>query len=95
MPAYVIFTREKTRNAAEIEQYKQLTPASFAGFNPTFRVTHGRYEVLEGPPTETVMMIEFPTYEEAMAWYASPAYQKASEHRFLGADYRCIIVEGV
>jgi hypothetical protein len=29
MPAYVVVTREKTRDAAEIEQYKHLTPPSF------------------------------------------------------------------
>ena len=41
------------------------------------------------------MMLEFPTFREARAWYDSPAYQAASEHRFNGADYRAIIVEGV
>jgi hypothetical protein len=29
MPAHVVITREKTRDAAELEQYKQLTPPSF------------------------------------------------------------------
>jgi hypothetical protein len=42
-----------------------------------------------------MMMLEFPTFGEATAWYNSPAYQVASEHRFMGADYRAIIVEGV
>jgi uncharacterized protein (DUF1330 family) len=42
-----------------------------------------------------MMMLEFPSFGEATAWYHSPAYQAASEHRFKGADYRAIIVEGV
>jgi hypothetical protein len=29
MPAYVVITREKTRDAAELEQYKNLAPPSF------------------------------------------------------------------
>jgi uncharacterized protein (DUF1330 family) len=41
------------------------------------------------------MMLEFPTFETAKAWHSNPAYQAASEHRFKGADYRTVIVEGV
>jgi len=41
------------------------------------------------------MMMEFPTFREARAWCDSKAYQAASQHRFKGADYRTIIVEGV
>ena len=29
MPAYVILTREKTRNEAKLKEYRQLVPASF------------------------------------------------------------------
>jgi uncharacterized protein (DUF1330 family) len=32
--------------------------------------------------------------EAAKAYYHSPAYQEAVRHRFLAADYRCILVEG-
>jgi hypothetical protein len=40
-------------------------------------------------------MLEFPTFEEAKAWYSNPAYQAASAHRFKGADYRTIVIDGV
>ena len=32
---------------------------------------------------------------EAKAWYDSPAYREAREHRFRGADYRAILFEGL
>ena len=32
MPAYVVVTREKTRDAAELEQYKQLVTMYFSAF---------------------------------------------------------------
>jgi uncharacterized protein (DUF1330 family) len=95
MAAYVVITREKTRNAAPLEQYKQLAPASFNQYPVTFRAYHGRHEVLEGAAIEDIIILEFPSYEEAEAWYHSPAYQAASEHRYQGADYRCILVDGV
>jgi hypothetical protein len=37
----------------------------------------------------------FPSFDEAKAWYDSPAYREVREHRFRGADYRAVIVEGL
>jgi uncharacterized protein (DUF1330 family) len=65
------------------------------GFPITRRAVYGRHEVLEGPPTEGVVILEFPSFDEAKAWYGSAAYSEARAHRLLGADYRCILVEGV
>ena len=41
MPAYVVVTREKTRHAAELEQYKQLAPPSFKEHPAIIRAIHG------------------------------------------------------
>jgi hypothetical protein len=62
--AYVIFLKERTRRPAEIETYKQMAPAGMAGHPVTFRMTHGRKEIAEGPEFED-MMPEFPSFEEA------------------------------
>jgi uncharacterized protein (DUF1330 family) len=94
MAAYVVFTRERTRNAAQMDQYKLRVPASFQQHPATIRAIHGRHEVLEGPAIEEIIILEFPTYDEAKAWYQSPEYQAACEHRFQGGDYRCILTEG-
>jgi uncharacterized protein (DUF1330 family) len=51
--------------------------------------------VLEGPVAEGVAIAEFPSLEEARQWYESPAYQAAAQHRFKGATYRGLIVEGI
>jgi uncharacterized protein (DUF1330 family) len=95
MVAYVIFIKEQTHNQGELDLYKERAPAALAGHPITFRIAQGHKEVVEGPDFEDLMTLEFPTFREARAWYDSPAYQAASEHRFKGADYRAIIVEGV
>ena len=95
MAAYVIFIRERVRNQAAIESYKKMAPAGMAGFPVKVHAAYGRKEVLEGPEVEGVVILEFPTFEEAQNWYHSPQYQAAAEHRFLGADYRAIIVQGL
>ena len=40
------------------------------------------------------LAVTTPDMEKARAWYHSPAYQEAARHRFAGAVYRGLIVEG-
>lgn len=95
MAAYVIFIRDKTTDAAELATYSGLASGSMAGHKITPHVVYGPHEVLEGPNVEGVVVISFPTKEEAKAWYESDAYTAARQHRFKGAEYRAILVQGV
>jgi len=95
MPAYVVITREKTRNPSPLDQYRQHVPPSFQKHPAKFRAIHCRHEVLEGSAIEDIIILDFPSYEDAKAWYHSPEYQAACEHRFQGGDYRCIITDGL
>ncbi len=95
MTAYVVFTREKTINAEELQTYGAMARESFASHPMTPLVRYGNFEMLEGDPIEGVAIVSFPTVEEARAWYYSPAYQKAASHRWACAQYRGFIVEGV
>ena len=92
--AYAVVIREKTRNTVKLEEYRKMIPAIFQKHPATFLAIHGRSEVLEGPKSEDIIIIEFPSYEAAQAWYHSTEYQEACEHRFQGGDYRFIITEG-
>jgi uncharacterized protein (DUF1330 family) len=95
MTAYVVFTREKTRDAEQLAAYSKKAGATLAGHPVKALVAYGKYEVLEGSAIEGAVVLEFPTMEAAKAWYDSPAYKEARELRFKGADYRCVIVQGV
>ncbi|MEW4531462.1 MAG: DUF1330 domain-containing protein [Maioricimonas sp. JB045] len=95
MPAYAIFIREKTRNSAALEEYTPRAAASMAGRSMKVLAAYGAQQVLEGPSAEGVVIVEFPSMEEAEDWYNSSAYREAREHRFRGADYRAILVDGV
>jgi uncharacterized protein (DUF1330 family) len=94
MSAYVIFIRETTTDAAEMQLYAQTAPAARAGHDITRVAFYGALDVLEGPPTEGVAILRFNDMDAARAWYNSPAYQEAREHRFKGAEYRLLLVEG-
>jgi len=95
MAAYFIFTRESTSDPKELETYSKMAPATLAGHPVKPHVAYGHHEVVEGPEIEGVVILEFPTIEAAKAWYNSPAYREAREHRFKGAKYTAVIVQGV
>lgn len=95
MSAYAVFLRDKIRDPEEMKAYSAKVRPSFEGYDPNFLVRLGRHEVMEGPDTLGVVVIEFSDFETAKAWYGSAEYAEARHHRHLGGDYRCIIVEGV
>ena len=95
MATYVVFTRESTKDAAEMKTYSQKVGPTLAGHPIKVLAAYGKQEVLEGPPVEGVVILEFPSMKAAKAWYDSPAYREVREHRFRGAEYRAVIVEGV
>ena len=95
MTAYVVFTRERTRDDAEMAAYAPMAAASAAGHPIKALAAYGACETLEGAPIEGAVIVEFPDTAAAKAWYGSPAYQSAVKHRFLGGDYRVFITEGL
>lgn len=95
MAAYMVFTRESTRDAAELATYSQNVGPTLSGHPVEVLAAYGRQEVVEGPAVEGVVILQFPSFEAAKAWYDSPAYRKVREHRFRGAEYRAVIVEGL
>ena len=95
MAAYIVFMRDKMRDPAEFAQYMDAVPPTFAGHTVRPLALYGKLETLEGPPIEGAVVAEFPTYDEALTWYRSPAYQEAVQHRFKAGDYRVFVTEGL
>ena len=94
MPAYVVLFREsEVRDPAEMEKYrsKGSDPTKY-GLKPL--AVYGAQTPLEGSPPDGVVVLEFPDVASAKAWYYSPEYQDAAQHRLKAADYRGVIVEG-
>ena len=95
MAAYFVAIREAVLDAGELAKYGELAGQSAAGHRLTVRASYGQFRLLEGAPIEGAVILEFPTFKEAEAWYDSPAYQAAVVHRFRGAKYQTFILEGV
>ena len=95
MSVYMIFTREETLDEQEMVTYSQGAMATLAGHDVNVLAAYGAHEDLEGPSTEGSVVLKFPTAEAAKAWYNSPSYRAVREHRFKGARYRLMLIEGV
>jgi uncharacterized protein (DUF1330 family) len=95
LSAYVIFIRDNTLNDAEMATYSEKASQARGDHPLTPLVHYGQLETLEGPEAEGVVVLEFPGTEAAHAWYDSPEYQAAKEHRLKGANYRVLLVQGV
>lgn len=86
-------------DVSDLEQYQQYTqraPAAFVAFGGRFLARGGRSQAMEGRETpQRSVVIEFDSYEQALACYRSDLYQEACKHRQGVAKAEVIIVEGV
>jgi uncharacterized protein (DUF1330 family) len=79
------------------EGYKPYTVANavpFGKFGARFLVRGGRCEVMEGRVRARSVVMEFPSYEAALACYRSPDYQAAKALREGKAEIDLIVIEG-
>ncbi len=95
MATYIVFTKENTIDQKELDAYQEKVAETFAGHSAKVLAAYGPQQVLEGTAPEGVVIVEFADTAAARAWYDSPAYQAVAQHRFKGAAYRAVLVEGV
>ncbi|QVI83678.1 DUF1330 domain-containing protein [Pseudomonas viridiflava] len=95
MKAYWIAHVDVT-DSQQYSEYTQRAPAAFALFGGKFMARGGRSEALEGRATpQRTVVIEFESYEQAVACYRSPEYQEAMSHRKGASKAEIVIVEGM
>lgn len=75
-------------------KYLAADAAAFAKYDASFLVRGGGFEAPEGPAKSRHVVIEFESYEKALACYRSPEYQAAAKLRQAYADSDLVIVEG-
>ena len=96
MAAYMIFLREgEVVDPAAMAAYQNSNRDTRGNFKLEPLVVYGNMETFEGEAPDGIVVLKFPTVEDAKAWYFSPGYQAATEHRKRAAPYRVMLVEGV
>lgn len=81
-------------DAEKYEEYKAANAIAFAQYGAKFLVRGGQQQSVEGKNYPRTVVIEFPSYADAVACYNSPEYKTALDIRIPIAEGNLIIVEG-
>jgi uncharacterized protein (DUF1330 family) len=86
--------RVDVSNPDAYQNYLKANAVPFAKFGARFLVRGGEYRVAEGEARARNVVIEFPSYEAALACWDSPEYKAAKAERDGHAVADIIIIEG-
>lgn len=76
------------------KQYVALNGKAFAKYNAKFLVRGGKFTLKHGVARARHVVIEFDSYETALACYESPEYRAAEEVRNKYSLGDVIVIEG-
>ncbi len=96
MPAYAI-GRLQMRDPSWVEEYGPKTAALVEKYGGKYLVRGGAMETLEGDGTLPSLMVvlEFPSMEQARAWYNDADYAPLITLRQGGSDLDFVLVDGL
>jgi uncharacterized protein (DUF1330 family) len=96
MAAYWV-ARSKINDPVEYKKYTDLVPGIIAKFGGKVLARGGKFQIMEGPAKfHRFIVIEFPTFEQGVACFTSPEYDRAAAFRRSGAgEVETIMVEGI
>jgi uncharacterized protein (DUF1330 family) len=95
MAAYIIGEIEVTDPKA-YEDYRKQVLATIEKYGGRFAVRGGKVEPLEGGwAPKRVVLLEFPSFEQASRWYRSPEYAPLIKLRQSASSGKLLLVEGV
>jgi uncharacterized protein (DUF1330 family) len=94
MPAYII-ARVEVTDRDKYRRYTQATPEVISKYGGKFIVRGPEILTLEGDPeTRRLVVIEFPSLDEAKKFYQSPEYTQVKALRSGAAVGQFLAVEG-
>lgn len=95
MAAYVIVDLTVTDQPL-MDEYRKRVPATLAAYGGKFLVRGGAHETVEGDwKPNRVVVLEFPSLEQAKRWYRSEEYREPLAMRLRAGRANLIMVEGV
>lgn len=95
MSAYAIANLRSIDIGPDIVRYLREIDATLEPYEGAFLVHGKEVAEMDGAWPGTVVVIAFPSREQADAWYASDAYQAILPLRTDNSDGAAIIVDGV
>jgi uncharacterized protein (DUF1330 family) len=95
MPAYFVLDID-VHDRAGMREYLERVPGTLTKYGGRYLVRGGQFEVVEGDwQPSRVVMLEFPSMEQAKRWYDWEEYQEMKTARLKAARTNIVLVEGV
>jgi uncharacterized protein (DUF1330 family) len=95
MAAYILVDI-RIHDAATYERYKLLAPPSIAQYGGRYLARGGTTTTLEGSwQPARLVVLEFPSADQARAWWDSPEYAEAKALRQSCARTEMVVVDGL
>ena len=95
MAAYIV-VHVDVHDPVRYETYKAMAPASIRQYGGRYLTRGGAVEVLEGDWTpKRLVILEFPSMEQAKAFWDSPEYAEAKALRMATATSEVVLMEGL
>jgi len=95
MAAYFIVEIEVT-DPTPFEEYRKQVSPTIEKYGGRYVVRGGKCETIEGAwAPKRVVVLEFPSVEQAKRWYDSPEYKPLLALRLKTSKGKMILVEGV
>ncbi|MBT2246272.1 DUF1330 domain-containing protein [Sphingobium sp. BHU LFT2] len=95
MAVYMLFLKHETFDEALLADYVAKGLPTFERSEGTALAFNGEHTVLEGDPLDGIVVLRFPSKDDAMQWFDSPEYQEAAKIRKQAARFSVMIVEGL
>jgi len=94
MPKGYWIVRMDVRDPETYANYVKANAEPLARFGARFLVRGGKHEAVEGGARARNVVIEFPSFEAALACFHDEAYQKAKAIRDPVATGEIVVIEG-
>ncbi|MGP1358196.1 DUF1330 domain-containing protein [Roseicyclus sp.] len=94
MPKGYIIGHITVKDPEAYKEYVERDTPILHGLGGRFVVRGGQAQVMEGETLDRHVVIEFPSYEAALAAYNDPDYQEVADIRRRTADSVILVVEG-
>ena len=95
MPKGYIIGHVTLHDAEAYKPYAVANDEIFPTYGGRFLARGGKSEILEGRSHPRHVIVEFPTYADALACYNSPEYQENMKIRQANSEGSILVVEGV
>jgi len=93
--AYIIADVTVTDPAA-MEEYRKRVPATLTKYGGRFVVRGGAHQTVEGDwKPNRLVVLEFPSLEQARRWYDSEEYREPKAMRLRAGRTNLVMVDGI